>query len=154
MSREILIFFFIIFAVLTQYSLIASLGVNWVMPNLVFIVVFFLPFLTDRFLFFAFLTGLFLDFFASPFIGFYILIFLIVVLIIKKSFQFFEKEKVFYFLGILFFSLIFYNLLENTAMSFIKSYPFGFRYIVGEAVFTFFLTIPLFFLLKKFNCLK
>jgi hypothetical protein len=82
------------------------------------------------------------------------LIFLIVVLIIKKSFQFFEKEKVFYFLGILFFSLIFYNLLENTAMSFIKSYPFGFRYIVGEAVFTFFLTIPLFFLLKKFNCLK
>jgi rod shape-determining protein MreD len=154
MIRETVIFSLVILLVLIQHSFLTSLEIGWmIMPNLVFLFIFLLPFFTPSCLFFAFSAGFLMDLFFAPFFGFYILIFLTIILIVKKSFRFFRKNDFFYFSGMFLFSLVCYYLLEGLSLAFIRRYSFNFEKIIGESIISFLLITVIFFIFKRLNYL-
>lgn len=153
MTRDIFILPLLVALVLIQISLIAPLTIIGPALDLVFIFIFFLPFFSQRYLLWAGLTGFLMDLSLSPFLGFYVLVFMIIGLVVKKSFQFFRKEQYSYFLAIFLASFIIYSFLTGLTIAFLNGYSFPFQGLWIGGILNLVLALPLFLILKKFNYL-
>ena len=136
MVKKILILIIIFyFLALIQTSFLIHFNILGTVPNLILILVCLLSFFEKPKeywgIFGALLGGFFLDIFSNSFMGLAIISLLIVSFFIKKSLHFLketpEKHPFHYFLPLLFFSLIFYDLFFGIIFYFLYLNSFQFN---------------------------
>lgn len=117
MRKFLILVLFLYILALLQTSFLIHFNIDGQVPNLILISILLLIFLEkpeEKFSFFGALAGgLLLDVFSSSFLGISIIVLLLMTFVLKKVCRILKELNVSWFLILLFFSLIFYNLFSS-----------------------------------------